>query len=217
LRGGEADEAIQARKFVDADLDRFPPRLRLAVAMTTREPPTVSVHVGLVLGCPPRARREEAAMRPVLPALALLPTLALLPVPALLLLAAPVRADRPATADERARVEDALTAFGCTAGDIAFDEDDGHYVVDDADCGNGRRYDFELDGAFRIVDGERPVTPGETSEIDAALGAEGCSGGRAKYDIADGAFEVDDAVCDDGESYAFELDRGYAIVARDRE
>lgn len=63
---------------------------------------------------------------------------------------------------------------------------------------------------------DRAVTAEEQASIEAALAAEGCSGGAYEYDDDDGGFDVDDARCADG-AYDFELSRDYGITERDRE
>jgi hypothetical protein len=58
--------------------------------------------------------------------------------------------DRAVTDDERAKLVAALAAQGCSGGEMEFD-DDGRYEVDDATCGDGRKYDLEFDTEFRLI------------------------------------------------------------------
>ena len=58
--------------------------------------------------------------------------------------------DRPLTDDERAKLAAAVSAEGCSGGRMEFD--DGHFEVDDAQCGNGRRYDLKFDASFKLID-----------------------------------------------------------------
>ncbi len=126
-------------------------------------------------------------------------------------------ADRPATPEERAKVEAALSAIGCTPFDIEWDEDDGRFEVDDASCGNQGRFDFELDQTYRIVDGERPVTPEERQQIDAALAKEGCSGGLAEFDYDDDRFEIDDAICEGNQRFDIKLNKSFGLIRKERD
>ena len=64
------------------------------------------------------------------------------------------RTDRPPTAKERARIESVLRAAGYKRwGKIEFD-DDGVWEVDDAVAADGRKYEVELNKAFRIISRE---------------------------------------------------------------
>jgi hypothetical protein len=58
--------------------------------------------------------------------------------------------DRPLTEDERTKLVAAMTAEGCSGGQMEFD-DDGHYEVDDARCSDGRRYDLKFDASFKLI------------------------------------------------------------------
>ncbi|WP_419912350.1 hypothetical protein [Hoeflea sp.] len=132
------------------------------------------------------------------------------------LLCIPAKADRPVTDAERVKIEAALAAIGCTATDLEFDTDDNRFEVDDATCTGQGTFDFELNTAFEIVDGERPVTEQERARIDAALALEGCSGGIAEFDYDDNRYEVDRALC--GHMlYEFDLDRDFNIVSKERD
>lgn len=68
----------------------------------------------------------------------------------LLLAATPALADdRPVTDDERAKLVAAVTAEGCSGGEMEFD--DGHYEVDDVKCSDGREYELKFDSAFKLT------------------------------------------------------------------
>jgi hypothetical protein len=58
--------------------------------------------------------------------------------------------DRPVTDEEKTKLTAAVTAEGCTAAKMEFD-DDGHYEVDDARCGDGRKYDLKFDKNFKLI------------------------------------------------------------------
>jgi len=61
--------------------------------------------------------------------------------------------DRPLTGDERTKLVAAMTAEGCSGGQMEFD--DGHYEVDDARCSDGRTYDLKFDASFKLISKER--------------------------------------------------------------
>ena len=61
--------------------------------------------------------------------------------------------DRAVTAEERTKLTAAVTAAGCSGGEMKFD-DDGRYEVDDVQCGDGRRYDLDFDTSFKLVSKE---------------------------------------------------------------
>ncbi len=135
----------------------------------------------------------------------------------LCLLTGPALADRDVTPEERAKIDLAILAYGCTATDMEYDEDDRLYEVDDATCGDGRTYDMELDRSFAIVGGERPLSEDERVQINIALEGEGCSGGRAEFDIDDDRFEVDKAVCADGQTFDLKFDKSYKLIKKKRD
>jgi hypothetical protein len=122
--------------------------------------------------------------------------------------------ERPAMAEERAKVEAVLSEVGCTVQEVDFEAGDDVFDVHDVDCGDGSEIDFKLDAEFKIIEGERPVTPDEKVKIDAAFAAEGCSGGIAQYDHEERRFEVDDVDCD-GQPYDVELDEAFQIVEKE--
>jgi hypothetical protein len=57
---------------------------------------------------------------------------------------------RPVTEEEKAKLLAALTAEGCSGGDMEFD-DDGYFEVDDATCADGRKYDLKFDPSFKLI------------------------------------------------------------------
>lgn len=59
---------------------------------------------------------------------------------------------------------------------------------------------------------DRPVTDEEKAKLDAALSAEGCTGGKLEFD--DGKFEVDDATCADGKKYDLDFDTNYKLIRK---
>ena len=61
--------------------------------------------------------------------------------------------DRPLTDDERAKLTAAVSAEGCSAGTMELD--DGHYEVDDVQCGDGHRYDLKFDQSFKLIEKDR--------------------------------------------------------------
>ena len=58
-------------------------------------------------------------------------------------------ADRPVTAAESEKLVSALKAEGCSGGKMEFD--DGKFEVDDARCADGKKYDFDFDGNFKMT------------------------------------------------------------------
>jgi hypothetical protein len=61
---------------------------------------------------------------------------------------------------------------------------------------------------------DRPVTDEERGKLDAAMQAEGCSGGWLEYDD-DGYYEVDDAKCSDGREYDLRFDNSFKLIEKD--
>jgi hypothetical protein len=54
--------------------------------------------------------------------------------------------ERPVDREERTKLAAAVAAEGCPDGKMEYDDDDGHYEVDDVQCPDGRKYDFKFDG-----------------------------------------------------------------------
>jgi hypothetical protein len=61
----------------------------------------------------------------------------------------------------------------------------------------------------------RTLTDQERSKIAEALAAQGCSGGKLKFD--DGEFEVDGAACEGGKLYDLKFDPSFRLLAKERE
>jgi hypothetical protein len=61
---------------------------------------------------------------------------------------------------------------------------------------------------------DRPVTQQESTQLEAALKEQGCSGGKMEFD--DGKFEVDNARCADGKTYDFEFDSSFLAESHSR-
>jgi hypothetical protein len=61
--------------------------------------------------------------------------------------------DRPVTEEEKGKLTTAMAAEGCSGGKMEFD-DDHHFEVDDAKCGDGT-YDLKFDLAFKLIKKER--------------------------------------------------------------
>ena len=61
---------------------------------------------------------------------------------------------------------------------------------------------------------DRPVTNDERAKLEAALKAQGCTGGEMEYDEDDRQFEVDDAVCADGRKYDLKFDTNFQLKAK---
>src|SRR6266567_2235169 len=59
---------------------------------------------------------------------------------------------------------------------------------------------------------DRPVTQQESTQLEAALKEQGCSGGKMEFD--DGKFEVDNARCADGKTYDFEFDSSFRLIKK---
>jgi hypothetical protein len=61
----------------------------------------------------------------------------------------PALADRPVTDAERVRLVAAVTAAGCTGGQMEWDEDDKEFDVNDAMC-EGRKYDLKFNAEYAL-------------------------------------------------------------------
>ena len=59
---------------------------------------------------------------------------------------------------------------------------------------------------------DRPVNDEERTRLNAAIAAQGCSGGRMEFD--DGKFEVDDARCADGKVYELDFDQAMNLTKK---
>lgn len=63
--------------------------------------------------------------------------------------------------------------------------------------------------------GDRDVTVPERAAVEAAIAAEGCSGGTIKFDQDDREFEVEGTKCADGQFYEIELDEAYKVIEKE--
>lgn len=61
----------------------------------------------------------------------------------------PALADRALNQDEQTKVVAALSAQGCSGGQLSYD--DGLYEVDDAKCHDGHEYDFKFDRDMKLI------------------------------------------------------------------
>lgn len=77
--------------------------------------------------------------------------LALLPVATIFFATCAAADDRAVTDDERAKLAAAITAEGCSGGDMEFDTDDNHFEVDDAICGEGQEHDLKFDVSYKLI------------------------------------------------------------------
>jgi len=65
--------------------------------------------------------------------------------------------DRPVTDQERTKLSEAVKATGCSGGKMEFDDDKGvshpkgKFEVDDAICGDGKKYDLAFDTEFKLL------------------------------------------------------------------
>jgi hypothetical protein len=60
----------------------------------------------------------------------------------------------------------------------------------------------------------RPVTDAERAELQDAVQAQTCSGGKMEWDEDDRQFEVDDAVWPDGRKYDLQFDVEFKLVRK---
>jgi hypothetical protein len=74
---------------------------------------------------------------------------AVLVIMAIITTASPAFADRPLTEDEKTKLAAAVTAEGCTAGKMKFD--DGKFEADEVLCADGKKYDLDFDASFKII------------------------------------------------------------------
>jgi hypothetical protein len=78
---------------------------------------------------------------------------------------------------------------------------------------------FLVSGAFLLLVAApawagRPVTADERAKLLPAIAAEGCSG---KLEFDDGKYEVDDAMCNDGQTYELKFDAGFRLLKKELE
>jgi hypothetical protein len=70
----------------------------------------------------------------------------------LIAITVPAKADRPVTEPERVKLQEAVTAQGCSGGKMEWDEDDRQFEVDDATCNNdGRKYDLKFNPEYKLI------------------------------------------------------------------
>jgi hypothetical protein len=62
---------------------------------------------------------------------------------------------------------------------------------------------------------DRPVTDEKRAKLAPAIAALGCSGGKIEFD--DGKYEVDDAVCSDGQTYDLKFDADFRLIKKELE
>ncbi|WP_347265041.1 PepSY domain-containing protein [Nitrobacter sp.] len=60
-----------------------------------------------------------------------------------------LQAGRAVTEEERSKLVEALQAQGCTGGKMEFDN--GKFEIDEAECPDSKRYDFDFDTSFRLI------------------------------------------------------------------
>ena len=77
--------------------------------------------------------------------------LALLPVATVLFATCAAADDRSVTEDERSKLAAAITAEGCSGGEMEFDTEDNEFEVDDAICGEGREHDLKFDASYKLI------------------------------------------------------------------
>jgi hypothetical protein len=58
-------------------------------------------------------------------------------------------ADRPVTQQENERLQSAVKELGCSGGEMEFDDD--KFEVERATCADGKTYDLDFDGSFRLI------------------------------------------------------------------
>jgi hypothetical protein len=58
---------------------------------------------------------------------------------------------------------------------------------------------------------DRPVTDAERAKLIVAVVAQGCTGGKMEWDENDRGFEVEDAVCNDGQKYELKFDADFVL------
>ena len=63
-----------------------------------------------------------------------------------------------------------------------------------------------------VMAAERPVTDDERGKLVEAVKAQGCTGGKMKFD--DGKFEADGATCADGKKYELEFDIEFKLIKK---
>jgi hypothetical protein len=59
------------------------------------------------------------------------------------------------------------------------------------------------------------VTDEERAKLALAIAAAGCSGGKLEFN--DGKYEVDDAICGDGQTYDLKFDADFRLIKKELE
>jgi Peptidase propeptide and YPEB domain len=72
-----------------------------------------------------------------------------------------------------------------------------------------------LAAATMPVKADRPVTEAERAKLEAAVAAQGCSGGKMEWDDDDREFEVDDVRCNDGKKYELKFNADYTLKSKE--
>jgi hypothetical protein len=124
--------------------------------------------------------------------------------------------DRALNADERTKLAAAAAAEGCSGGEMEFDNR--RYEVDEAQCGEGRRYDLGFDASFKLVSksalaDDDALNADKRTKLTAAVATEGCSGGEMEFD--NGRYEVDEVQCGDGRRYDLDFDRAFKLISKE--
>jgi hypothetical protein len=63
---------------------------------------------------------------------------------------------------------------------------------------------------------DRPVTDAEREKLAAAVKAQGCSGGQMEYHEDERLFDVDEAVCADGQKYDLEFNANFQFTKKSK-
>ena len=64
---------------------------------------------------------------------------------------------------------------------------------------------------------DRPVTQAQRAKLDAAVAAQGCTGGKMEWDEDDHEFEVEDVSCSDGHRYELKFHSDYTLKSKKRD
>ena len=64
---------------------------------------------------------------------------------------------------------------------------------------------------------DRPVTQAQRTKLEAAVAAQGCTGGKMEWDEDDHEFEVEDVRCSDGHRYELKFHSNYTLKSKKRD